>query len=78
MPSGPLARKHHLQVAPAPSADFSMVGRFQLWIAGSTPASSSPCVVKPVTLRPAMMDLLVEASMMPGKIAPPWQLQGCC
>ena len=40
----------------------------------STPSSSSPCVVKPVTLLPLMMDLEVEGSMIPGKIAPPWHL----
>jgi len=48
-----------------------MVGRFQLLIVSSTPSSSSPFVVKPVTRRPAMIDLPVLESMMPGKMAPP-------
>ena len=65
------------QVAPASAADASIVGRFHFLIVSRTPSSSSPCVVKPVTFLPLMMDLDVEGSSMPGKMAPPWQLGGC-
>jgi len=51
-----------------------MVGRFQLLMVSRTPSSSSPFVVKPVTFLPLMMDLPVSGSIIPGKIAPPWQL----
>lgn len=63
-----------LQVAPASAAEASIVGRFQLLMVSNTPSSSSPLVVKPVTRFPAMTDLEVAGSMMPGKMAPPWQL----
>ena len=62
-------------VAPALAADASMVGRFQLLIVSKTPSSSSPLVVKPVTRRLDMIDLPVLGSMIPGKMAPPWQLR---
>lgn len=65
----------YLQVAPDEAAEASIVGLFQLWMVSSTPSSSSPRVVKPVTLRPLITDFPVEGSMMPGKMAPPWQLQ---
>jgi hypothetical protein len=65
----------NLQVAPDDAAEASMVGLFQLLIVSKTPSSSSPLVVNPVTLRPVITDFPVEESMMPGKIAPPWQLQ---
>ena len=61
----------HLQVAPEFFAAASIVGRFQLLMVSRTPSSSSPCVVKPVTFLPEMMDSLVSGSMMPGKMAPP-------
>ena len=51
-----------------------MVGRFQLLMVSRTPSSSSPLVVKPVTFLFAMIDLPVLGSIIPGKMAPPWQL----
>lgn len=65
----------YLQVAPLVAAEASIVGLFQLLMVSRTPSSSSPRVVKPVTLRPAITDFPVEGSMTPGKMAPPWQLQ---
>lgn len=66
----------YLHFAPLVAAEASIVGLFQLLMVSRTPSSSSPRVVKPVTLRPAITDFPVEGSMMPGKMAPPWQLQG--
>lgn len=66
----------YLHFAPLVAAEASIVGLFQLLMVSRTPSSSSPRVVKPVTLRPAITDFPVEGTMMPGKMAPPWQLQG--
>lgn len=66
--------RHDLHVAPALAADDSIVGRSQLLMVSRTPSSSSPRVVKPVTLLPEIMDLEVDGSIIPGKIAPPWHL----
>lgn len=59
------------QVAPQLAAEASIVGLFQLLMVSSTFSSSSPRVVKPVTLRESMIDLLVLGSITPGKMAPP-------
>lgn len=67
--------KIYLQVAPLEAAEASIVGLFQLLMVSKTPSSSSPRVVKPVTLWPAITGFPVEGSMTPGKMAPPWQLQ---
>lgn len=62
-------------MAPEAAAEASIVATPHSLIFSTCPKSSSPFVVKPVTFLPSMMDFLVEESMMPGKIAPPWQLQ---
>lgn len=61
-------------VAPESAAEASMVGRFQLLMVSRTPSSSSPLVVKPVTFLLVMIDFPVAGSMIPGNMAPPWQL----
>lgn len=64
-------KENNSQVAPQLAAEASIVGLFQLLMVSSTFSSSSPRVVKPVTLRESMIDLLVLGSITPGKMAPP-------
>lgn len=63
-----------VQVAPALAAAASIVGLCQLLMVSRIPSSSSPLVVNPVTLFPSMIDFPVVGSMIPGNMAPPWQL----
>jgi hypothetical protein len=74
MPAYETGEQDNQQVAPQLAADASMVGLSQLLIVSRTCSSSSPRVVKPVTLREWMTDLPVLGSTTPGKMAPPWQL----
>jgi hypothetical protein len=62
---------NHVHFAPSFSAHSSMRGSFQLRMASMTCMSFSASVVKPVIVFPAITDLPVAGSIIPGKIAPP-------
>ena len=63
-----------LHLAPNFTASSSTSGSPQDLTVPRIPITCSPSVVKPVMVLPEMIDLPVEASITPGKMAGPWQL----
>jgi hypothetical protein len=64
-----------LHLAPSSAAISSTSGSFHDLSVSISFITYSPSVVKPVMVLPLMIDLPVDASMIPPKRAGPWQLQ---